>query len=458
MTRPTLFLLHALGLSARSWDGVVAALGDAFKVVALDLPGYGANAASPAVTLDETAEWVAVQVREREPDVWLIAGHSMGGKVAALVTSWAEAGEHGLIAPAALALVSASTPGPEPMAEDRRAAMAAWWAGGRISADDAAGYVDANLVSPDVPAAVRQRAIDDVRASSRTAWLEWLGRGSLEDRSAEIGVLRTPAVVVVGAEDPDLGPANQQRLTLPHVPSAPIHEIDGAGHDVLLEQPAEVARRLVDLWSAVRERPRLPSAFARLIASDRVAARTRRVMLARLDEPAEDAPRALSPAQRALLTALLERVVPQRGVRIDLAGRIDARLATGAGDGWRFAELPADAEAWRRGLDTVAAMEPGFAALAAEAQDAAIDRFAGGEAGSDDDALLTGPRMALWFTDVQAEAVRTWLAHPAAQAWLRYDGFADGGDGPRKQGFVTTHAGEWEAWQRDWRTGEELQA
>lgn len=457
MTRPTLLLLHGLGLSARSWDGVVVALGDRFDVVALDLPGYGDHASSPAITLTETAEWVAAQVREREPDEWLIAGHSMGGKVATIVTAWAERGERGLIAPAGLVLVGASTPAPEPMAEERRAAMEAWWAEGRISAEDAAAYVAANLVSPDVPEAVRAAAVADVQRASRTAWLEWLRRGSLEDWSDAVGVLRTPAIVVVGGEDPDLGAANQERLTLPHVPAAPVHEIDGAGHDVLLEQPAEVARFLLDLAREVVGKPVLPPAFARLIASDRVSARTRRVMLARLDGPG-DAPRFLSPAQRALLTAVLARVIPQRGTDIDLAGRIDVELAAGHGDGWRFAELPPDMEAWRRGLDTIAAQVPGFAGLDAAAQDAAIDRIADGEVGSDDPGLLTGVQTGQWFKDVQAEGVRMWLSHPATQAWLRYDGFADGGDAPRKQGFATTHAGEWEAWQRDWRTGKELQA
>jgi hypothetical protein len=151
-------------------------------------------------------------------------------------------------------------------------------------------------------------------------------------------------------------------------------------------------------------------------------------------------------------------VVPQRGTDVDLAARIDAALGAGLGDGWRYAELPPDPEAYRRGLDTLAALEPGFAALDAAGQDAVLDRIADGALGSDADGLLTATRMALWFTDVRADAVRTWLSQPAAQAWLRYDGFADGGDGPRKQGFSTTRAGEWEAWQRDWRTGKELQA
>ncbi|MBW4040836.1 MAG: gluconate 2-dehydrogenase subunit 3 family protein [Acidobacteria bacterium] len=347
MPRPTLFLLHDRGGSARSWDDVAAALDDRFEVVVLEPAGAG----------DGAAAWVAAQVREREPDEWLIAGHGTGGGIARIVTDWAERGEQGLIPPAGLVLVDASA-GP----------------------DDAA-------------------------------------------------VLRTPTA-----------------------------ELGDPARDVLLEQPEEVARLLLDLASRVVGHPALAPAFARLIASDRVAARTRRAMLARLDVPGDDVPRALSPAQRALLTAVLARVVPQRGTDLDLAGRLDVELAAGQGDGWRFAELPPDAEAWRRGLDTIAAELPGFADLEATEQDTAVDRIAEGRIGSDADGLLTGARMALWFTDLQAAAVRMWLSHPAAQAWLRYDGFADGGDGPQKQGFTTTHAGEWETWQRDWRTGKELQA
>jgi hypothetical protein len=358
--RPTLFLLHTPGRSARPWAAVVAALGDRFDVVALEPPGSGTDGATPAMPDRDAAGVVAAQVREREPDEWLIAGEGPAARIAALVTAWAERGERGLIAPAGLVLV---------------------------------GAVDG-------PA----------------------------DRSADDGVRRTP-----------------------------VHEIAGAAAELLLERPGEVARLISAFAAEVGGRAPLPPAFARLIASDRVSARTRRVMLARLDAPG-DAPRALSDAQRALLEVLLARIVPQRGTDVDLAGRIDAELGAGHGDGWRFAELPPDAAAWRRGLDTIAAELPDLADRDPAAQDAAIDRIADGGIGSDADQLLTTAQMTLWFRDVQASAVRTWLSHPAAQAWIRYDGFADGGDGPRKQGFTTTHAGEWETWQRDWRTGKELQA
>lgn len=452
MPRSTLFLLHALGLSGRSWDGVVAALGDDLECIALDLPGHGANADSPGVTVEETAAWVAARIRQREPDRWLLAGHGSGGRIAAIVTAWAERGEHGLTPPAGLALVGVPCSGPAPWSDDRRRRARQGWADGPIGAADAETFVDADVVATPA-AAMRTAAVEDVLRANRVAVLEWLDRGGLEDRADEIGVLRTPATVVVGAQDPD-----RESSPVPSpVPAAPVHEVDGAGGLLPLEAPGEVAARIAALAAAVQDRPALPAAFARLIASDRVSARTRRVMLVRLTEPG-DAPRALSPAQRELLTAVLARVVPQRATDIDLAARIDAALGAGLGDGWRYAGLPSDAEAYRRGLDTLAALEPGFAGLDAAAQEQVLDRIAEGAAGSDAEGLLTRPQMALWFTDLQADAVRTWLSQPAAQAWIRYDGFADGGDGPRKQGFSTTHAGEWEAWQRDWRTGKELQA
>lgn len=51
MIRPTLFLLHALGSSAREWDGVIEALGPAFDAVPLDLPG----SATPLATIGPTS-------------------------------------------------------------------------------------------------------------------------------------------------------------------------------------------------------------------------------------------------------------------------------------------------------------------------------------------------------------------------------------------------------------------
>ena len=55
--------------------------------------------------------------------------------------------------------------------------------------------------------------------------------------------------------------------------------------------------------------------------------------------------------------------------------------------------------------------------------------------------------MTHWFEDLRADLVRLWVAHPATMARIGFDGFANGGDGTRKQGFERLAAGERESWE-----------
>ena len=63
MTRPTLVLLHGVGLDHTMWDPVVALLAGDADVVTPDLPGHGARPPTPAgVTLADLADGVAAEV------------------------------------------------------------------------------------------------------------------------------------------------------------------------------------------------------------------------------------------------------------------------------------------------------------------------------------------------------------------------------------------------------------
>lgn len=146
---------------------------------------------------------------------------------------------------------------------------------------------------------------------------------------------------------------------------------------------AALIRDLVATPPQTVESPALPPAFAALIGSDRVNTRLRTTLRERMREP--DGPFCLEPDERAALAACLDRVLPQAGPgKIDLARRIDARLASGTGDGWRFAALPPDAEAYSRALRTLdgAAREAHgrpFTALGGPEQDALLTRAASGD-------------------------------------------------------------------------------
>ena len=460
MSDPTLFLLHFLGGSARTWTEVAERLAPR-RCVAIDLPGFGDAAGLGGRTVKEMADHVAAAVRAEAPGRWALAGHSMGGKVAAVLARRAEDGEAGLEGLAAVVLVAASPAGPEPMAAAKREEMLGWFRGDAgQSAAEAEGFVRDN-VGAALPAAVGGRTVDDVVRADPAAWRAWLEHGSREDWAARVGVLRTPALVLAGGEDAALGTDAQRVLVAPAFAQARLATLAGAGHLLPVERPDEVAGLIAAfLVEAAQEDGEAVAggrgaAWRALLGADRVGARLRAVLLerARPDDPAA-APRAMSEAQRATLRLAVDRMVPQpAGVRIDLAARVDAVLAAGVGDGWRLAGAPPDAVLCRAGLDTLEAAArhggaPGVAGLADAAQDALLGRAAAGtlDAGAGE-GMLDAARMQLWFEEVRSMAVRAYIAHPATLARMGYSGIGYGGDGARLEGFVRLGIGAREDWE-----------
>ena len=80
---------------------------------------------------------------------------------------------------------------------------------------------------------------------------------------------------------------------------------------------------------------------------------TAAVVESRLGPP--PAPRFFSPAEEATATALLNLILGQEEEpRVPVTAMIDARLAEAQTDGWRYADMPEDGQAWR---DTLAYLD-----------------------------------------------------------------------------------------------------
>jgi hypothetical protein len=149
-----------------------------------------------------------------------------------------------------------------------------------------------------------------------------------------------------------------------------------------------------------------------LLAGNHVSPATRAALTARLTE-VPSSPRFLTPAEFAMLTAVCARLVPPGGGgRRPIASLIDARLADGRGDGWRYADLPPDGEAFRAGLAMIAALGGGdFAALDGEQQDAVLH--------------IAQQACGRFFEELLAEVVERFYADPVVQVAIGYVGFAD---------------------------------
>jgi hypothetical protein len=99
---------------------------------------------------------------------------------------------------------------------------------------------------------------------------------------------------------------------------------------------------------------------------------TRSVVFARLSTPAPIA--FFQPAEEATARALCDRLLAQDGEpRVPVVEVIDARLLAGDGDGYRYADMPEDGDAWKRSLraldrDAEAVHGDHFWSLRADAQ------------------------------------------------------------------------------------------
>lgn len=446
MSRPILFFLHALGMSGREWSTVSALLSPDVEGVALDLPGYGGHAGMGARSLEQLVDWTVDQIKARPARSWAIAGHSMGGKIATLVAARSSRGEAGLSGCLGVILVAASPPSPEPMDEERRRRMIGWFEDGAPRREDAEAFLAANIAGA-LDDRSRALALDDIQRTSPAAWIDWLRTGSREDRSADVGELPVPALIVAGADDGDLGEAAQRRLNLPHFPKAgDVRVIPGCAHLVPLEQPEALADLLREAMVPWTER-RLPDAMIALLDSDRVSVGERARLVARHHGPALAS--LLSADERATLQALVRQVLGPDVDAIDMANRVEAALADRQGDGWRFAELPDDREAWPRALRTVEQWFPGFALRGADAQAEALRAIADGtprEASPSSDGL-TVAQMQRWSEDLRADLARTWASLPRTWSEMGYDGFALANADGTLRGYAVTGADEAEPWQ-----------
>jgi len=166
-----------------------------------------------------------------------------------------------------------------------------------------------------------------------------------------------------------------------------------------------------------------------LMDTDLVTPPTRAALSARLDFLPPAAPLFFTADEMATLVAALGRLFAD-SVQPDanyLAATVDARLAGGGGDGWRYDDMPPDGAAARlglHGLDQAARARFGadFAALDAPRQDEVLTAVQGGDVPGETWQTVPPGR---YFEELLAEASEAYYSHPVAQEEIGYVGMAD---------------------------------
>lgn len=240
-------LLHGLGGSRRSWEPQLAGLGAQRRVVAWDLPGYGAAAPLPDEPLTFTA--LAAAAAHQLDVVGAAQAHVVGISMGAMIAQYLAAWHPQRVR--SLTLLSSSPAfgldGTRP--EEWRAARLAPLDAGMEPADFA-DRVLASLAGPHItPAAMDEQRVA-MRRISATALRRSIDCLVTHDSRALLPSLRTPTLVMVGELDEETPPAYARELVR-LIPRATLTIVPEAGHLLNAEAPDAVNLAIVDHLTAV---------------------------------------------------------------------------------------------------------------------------------------------------------------------------------------------------------------
>ncbi len=235
----TVLLLHGIGGSARSCTPLADRLAQlGIHAWCLDATGYGESSDPTSTPHDFVADVLQV-VDAVSPDGPItLLGTSWGG-VVAIATALARPDR---VAGLVLAdSTRGSGTSPEKSAGMRKRAREMATRGAAAVASERAPRLVAPSAKPAVVESVRT-SMASVRRAGFGAAAQFM---ESTDHGPRLCDIACPTLVLVGESDEVTGVA-ESRLLAEHIPDARFHEIAGAGHVAIQEQPAVVAALVGD--------------------------------------------------------------------------------------------------------------------------------------------------------------------------------------------------------------------
>lgn len=224
---PPLVLVHGAGGTHRHWPEEVRGL-PGRRVIALDLPGHGSSPGPAPAGVAGHARGVLGLMDALGLEAACLAGHSMGGAVALTLALEAPARVAGLCLVATGARLRVSPAVLQATADPARLAAAA-------------GSVAAWSFGASAGEALRREFVDGLLANAPGVVHGDFAACDAFDVMGRLGEIRAPALVVCGSED-RLTPPKYSEFLRDRIAGARLETIPGAGHMVMREAPAEVAR------------------------------------------------------------------------------------------------------------------------------------------------------------------------------------------------------------------------
>jgi pimeloyl-ACP methyl ester carboxylesterase len=237
-----LVFLHGFCEDARIWDDFAAPFGEKYRIICIDLPGFGRSPAAPGISIAGMAEAVKGTLDELKISEMTLIGHSMGGYVALEYASrWPENLR-------ALGLFHS-----QPYADSEEKKEARLKSADFVRRHGSLPFVAQLIPGLFAPAFARENPAIVQELVQRAAAYDPEGIAAaleaMRNRSDLSAILQNaifPVLFLIGTEDQAI-PAelSKRQTTLP--PVASIHYLPGVGHMGMLEA-REATQNILDAF------------------------------------------------------------------------------------------------------------------------------------------------------------------------------------------------------------------
>ena len=229
---PTLLLIHGAGGSRLVWPDPLRRMSGA-TVYTLDLPGHGRSPGPGYDSIVQYAEVAAAFLDAAGIERPVVVGHSMGGAVAQTLTGDTPIAGLVLIATGARLRVA------PPLLEMLREIPPA-----------AADLINRLAWSPQADPTQIEKGRHALLQTAPGVLLNDMLACDRFDGRAHLAQIQAPTLVIAGAAD-HLTPAKITQPLAEGIPGARLVVVEGAGHMVMLEQPAAVTKAIGQLLRRV---------------------------------------------------------------------------------------------------------------------------------------------------------------------------------------------------------------
>jgi 3-oxoadipate enol-lactonase len=232
---PPLILIHGIGASRHSWDGLILHLKDDFRCVSYDLRGHGRSPLpTPPYSLDDLVEDLERLRRELHIDKAHFAGHSLGGMIGPAYAR--RYPEHVL----SLGLYSTAAFRSEDDSAKVRGVVAAMRAKGITPV---LATLRDRWFTPEFAARcpqVIERRMQQVIDTDKEVFLSVFDIYAETEMAPWIGEIRHPSLVLTGENDGGCNPRLNAQIAA-SMPNAELVILPALRHAILLEAPQVVA-------------------------------------------------------------------------------------------------------------------------------------------------------------------------------------------------------------------------